>query len=71
MKKALGIGLTRNQKNGLLMIAVSFLIWILRPLSNCEWYQLGCRSGSLLITPIFLTLSIIVLVMGIKKFTKK
>jgi len=42
---------------GFILILLGFLIWTLRPLAKCAWYNIFCNTGSLLISPIYLILS--------------
>ncbi len=60
----------RSTKYGLMLIALSALVWILRPFKECEWYQLACHSGGALTNPIFLIASIILLIVGVRILVK-
>ncbi len=51
--------------SGIVLIIIGFLVYYLRPLSNCAWWNIFCQGGSLLITPIFLILSIILTILGV------
>lgn len=64
-------GLSRNKKTGLFIIVIGFLIWMFRPFQECAWYQIGCKSGSFFTAPIFIILSIIVIIVGVRRFIKK
>ena len=64
-------GFTREQKQGIFLIALSILIWLLRPFQTCKWYQIGCHAGSTALTPIFIILAGIVLIVGILRLVNK
>lgn len=67
MKKKSVIGLKKHQTYGLFLIILGFLIWIFRPLSHCNWYNIFCQAGSLVITPIFVIIAIILIIAGVWK----
>ena len=56
-----------NRILGLILIAVGYFIYALRPLSHCAWYNIFCTAGSLLITPIFVIASMILILIGVYK----
>lgn len=50
-----------GQKFGLLAIALSYLIWYIRPFKDCDWWNVACHVGSFGSSGIFS----IILVVGI------
>ena len=56
---------------GLIYILIGFLIFYLRPFNDCHWYNIGCQVGGTLITPIFLVLMIILIIVGVVKILRK
>jgi threonine/homoserine/homoserine lactone efflux protein len=56
-----------NQIVGLVLIGLSFLIWFLRPFSSCKWWQIFCSGTSLVVTPIFMIICAILLIVGVVK----
>lgn len=60
-----------NQITGLVLIALSAVLWYFRPASDCQWWQLFCHGASLIITPIFLVICGILLIVGIIKLLRR
>ena len=56
-----------RKTSGIFLIVLSLTIYYLRPLQNCDWWNIFCSVGSLLFTPIFIIISIILLMLGVWK----
>lgn len=54
-----------GQKFGLILIALSFVVWYLRPFKSCPWWNLLCDVGSITTSPIFTIVMIVLLVGGV------
>lgn len=50
---------------GIVLILIGFLVYYFRPLAHCAWYNIFCQGGSLLITPIFVLISVILTIVGV------
>lgn len=70
MAKTLGKVFTVGRIIGLVLLLAGFLVWYFRPLAHCSWWNLLCWSSSALISPIFLILSIILVIIGVIKLIK-
>lgn len=71
MKKKYKNFIGTNQIVGLVLIALSALLWYFRPASSCQWWQLFCHGANLILTPIFLIICAILLIAGIIKLLRR
>lgn len=62
--------MTGNRWFGLGLIVLAAIIWGFRPLQDCAWWNILCEGGSILITPIFVVISVTVLIFGVYKLLK-
>ena len=64
------INLKDNNQKGILLIILAGLVWIIRPLQECKWYEFGCPAGSFILQPIFFVIALALLVGGIRFLIK-
>jgi|GEM_PF-5177251 len=56
---------------GIIYIVLAGLIYYFRPLQDCSWWNIFCKGGSMALTPIFLLISLILLIVGVIKLLRK
>lgn len=49
------------------LIVLGYLVWQFRPFTDCVWWNPFCNIGSVATAPIFLILSLVLIVAGIYK----
>lgn len=57
--------------DGIIFILLAGIIYYFRPLQTCSWWNIFCHAGSMALTPIFLLISLILLVVGVIKLLRK
>lgn len=56
---------------GALSIILGILVYSFRPAASCAWYEFGCKAGGLFTSPIFLVISLILIIFGVVKIVRK
>ena len=63
-------GILGTQIFGLLLLGLSFLVWYMRPLNNCSWWNILCKTGGVVISPIYMIATVLLLLGGISFILK-
>lgn len=56
---------------GIFSIIAGFLIFVMRPVAECSWYQVGCKASGAFTTLMFTGIMIIFIIIGIVLLAKK
>lgn len=55
-----------NEKKlyGIAAIAAGIAVYAFRPAASCKWYEIFCNAGGLVTSPIYLIISLILIIGG-------
>lgn len=52
---------------GIILMIAGFLVWAFRPLQECAWWNIFCQGGSLILAPLFLIITLVLVIVGVIK----